>query len=70
VTPEQRHTGADHAILAERHALYLTARAHNPRRWSRATRDWTPVGTVVLNPERQTPVNVGSHPAHKDEDAA
>ncbi len=39
-------------LLAERHALYQAARERNPRRWSRQTRDWTPVGAVTLNPER------------------
>jgi transposase InsO family protein len=70
VTPEQRHTGADHAILAQRHALYLKARERTPRRWSGATRDWTPVGTVVLNPERETAVTAGLEASRKDENAA
>ena len=26
--------------------------AANPERWSRATRNWTPIGLVVLNPPR------------------
>jgi putative transposase len=50
VTPEQRHTGADAAILAHRRALYAQARAARPERWSGATRDWTPPGPVTLNP--------------------
>ncbi len=52
VTPAQRHAGQDRPMLAERHALYQTARDSNPRRWSGHTRDWTPVGAVTLNPER------------------
>jgi putative transposase len=52
VSPEQRHAGEDHAILAARHALYLQARERNPRRWSGNTRNWTPIGAVALNPER------------------
>ncbi len=52
VTPAQRHAGQDDRLLAERHALYQAARERNPRRWSRRTRDWTPVGAVTLNPER------------------
>jgi putative transposase len=61
VSPAQRHDGADHAILAARHALYLKARAQNPARWSGATRNWTPIGAVTLNPERDSVVtaNVG-----------
>ena len=51
VTPDERHSGADIAILARRHALYEQARRRKPERWSRNTRNWTPLGTVVLNPE-------------------
>lgn len=51
VTPEDRHSGRDVAILAERHVLYTAARARTPERWSGATRDWTPITTVRLNPE-------------------
>jgi hypothetical protein len=52
VTPAERHAGQDRALLARRHALYQQARARNPRRWSRQTRNWTPVAAVTLNPER------------------
>jgi putative transposase len=52
VTPAQRHAGQDRALLAARHELYQQARHSNPRRWSGQTRDWTPVATVTLNPER------------------
>ncbi|MEJ8852919.1 IS3 family transposase, partial [Variovorax rhizosphaerae] len=52
VSPAQRHDGEDQAILAARHELYTRARALNPARWSGTTRDWTPVGAVTLNPER------------------
>ena len=51
VTPDERHSGADVAILARRHALYLQARSRKPERWPRQTRNWTPLKTVVLNPE-------------------
>jgi putative transposase len=57
VTPAQRHAGEDHAILAARHELYVSARERNPRRWSRQTRNWTPVAAVTLNPERESVVN-------------
>jgi transposase InsO family protein len=50
VTPEQRHTGAHVAVLAQRQALYAQAKAAHPERWSGATRDWTPPGPVTLNP--------------------
>ena len=52
VSPAQRHTGEDHAILAARHELYLQARALKPARWSGKTRNWAPIGAVTLNPER------------------
>jgi transposase InsO family protein len=52
ITPAQRHAGQDHALLARRHALYQQARQRNPRRWSRQTRNWTPMAAVTLNPER------------------
>jgi transposase InsO family protein len=57
VSPAQRHAGHDHEILARRHVLYTQARESNPRRWARHTRNWTPVATVTLNPERESVVN-------------
>ena len=56
VTPAQRHALEDRAILAARHQTYLQARERHPARWSRGTRDWTPVGAVTLNPERDAVV--------------
>ena len=56
VTPAQRHTGEDQAILQARHTLYTNARAKNPTRWSANTRNWTPTGDVTLNPERDSVV--------------
>ena len=52
VSPAQRHVGDDEAILAARHALYTKARESNPARWSGKTRNWSPIGAVTLNPER------------------
>jgi putative transposase len=52
VTPEQRHCGNDKSILAARHAVYETAKANRPERWSGATRNWQPMGDVMLNPEK------------------
>ena len=53
VTPAQRHTGQDRALPAARHEVYRQAR---PGRWSSQTRNWTPVGAVTLNPERDAVV--------------
>ena len=60
VSPAQRHAGADHAILAAHHAVYLKARAKNPARWSRHTRNWTPIGAVTLNPEKDSVLGIVS----------
>jgi putative transposase len=54
VTPAQRHAGQDRPLLEARHAVYQGARERNPRRWSRQTRNWTPVTAVTLNPERDS----------------
>lgn len=63
VTPEQRHSGADVAILAQRQALYEQAKAARPERWSGATRDWSRPGAVTLNP-------AGANPTTRFEQAA
>ena len=52
VTPDARHRGEDRALLSTRHELYQAARARHPARWSGNTRNWDPVGSVWLNPER------------------
>jgi transposase InsO family protein len=63
VSPQQRHTGQDHAILGARHALYTEAKELNPARWARHTRDWNPIGAVTLNPERDAIIS--EHVAQK-----
>jgi transposase InsO family protein len=60
VTPAQRHAGQDGRMLAARHAVYQDARQRNPRRWSRQTRNWTPIGVVTLNPERDAVVRAAT----------
>jgi putative transposase len=50
VTPDERHAQIDAGILAKRHGLYRAACARTPRRWTRHTRNWTPIGAVALNP--------------------
>lgn len=52
VTPRERHAGHDHEILAKRAVVYATAKRQHPERWSGNTRDWNPVGSVWLNPEK------------------
>jgi len=60
VTPAQRHAGEDRPVLAARHALYRQARERHPRRWSGRTRDWSPIGAVTLNPERDSVIAAAS----------
>jgi putative transposase len=51
VTPNERHYGRERAVLARRRVVYARARAKHPERWSTGTRNWSPIGVVVLNPE-------------------
>lgn len=60
VTPAERHAGADHAILRARHDLYERAQRQTPARWSRRTRNWTPIAAVTLNPERDATILAAS----------
>ena len=50
VTPEERHAGLQDIILNNRQKVYNNARRRNPRRWSRETRNWSPIKVVHLNP--------------------
>lgn len=58
VTPAQRHRGEDKAILAKRTEVYEAAKKKHPERWSKETRDWSPIEVVTLNPENQVRVNL------------
>ena len=60
VSPQQRHVGEDMAILAARHDLYVKARQQHPARWSRHTRNWSHIGVVTLNPERDAVLNIAA----------
>jgi len=64
VTPNDRDAGRDEEILARRRKVYEEARRRHPERWSGATRDWTRVDVVLLNPDTHT-----NH-AEEDYDAA
>jgi len=50
VTPADRHYGPEREILEARDAVYEAAREQHPERWTGKTRNWTPVGSVRLNP--------------------
>jgi len=52
VTPESRHERRDVGILAKCATVYAAAKAATPRRWTGTTRNWPPIGDVVLNPIR------------------
>jgi len=54
VTPDQRHFGAETEILEHRHSVYEQARHRRPERWTRSTRNWSPVGIVRLGPFPQS----------------
>jgi putative transposase len=54
VTPDNRHFGRESKILQQRKHLYEKARCCNPKRWSQNTRNWDPVGQVVLNPQKES----------------
>lgn len=58
VTPVQRHAGDDAKVLAKRHAINQATREANPARWSGKTRNWAPIGTVSLNPERDQTITM------------
>lgn len=64
VTPDERHHGHERVVLTRRHELCLRARRANPERWSRSTRNWSPVGLVVLDPER-APDEAAASPARQ-----
>lgn len=52
VTPNERHTGKDKAILDHRRAVYQRAKEENPKRWSGHTRQWNAPYEVILNKTR------------------
>jgi putative transposase len=53
VTPQQRHSGEDKAMLVNRKNVYQQEKAKNPIRWSGEIRNWDPITEVHLNPEKR-----------------
>lgn len=53
VTPNDRHFGREGAILEARNRVYAAAHKRNPKRWTGPLRNWTPIGSVHLNPHRE-----------------
>ncbi len=52
VTPNQRHYGEADEICRIRQETYEKARQKNPRRWTRASRDWSQPQIVCVNHPR------------------
>jgi len=51
VTPQQKHSGEDIFLLAQRKQLYEASRSEKPGRWiQNKTRNWEPVRSETLNP--------------------
>ena len=55
ITPAQRHGGGQLAVLRGRKEVYEEARRNRPERWSGQTRNWEPIGEVILNPSNCSP---------------
>lgn len=70
VSPAQRHAGEDRNVLQARHVLYQQARAQNPRRWTRHTRNWNPIAAVTLNPKRDAVIKAATENLHNAKFAA
>lgn len=49
ITPAQRHSNEDQAIMNRRHRVYLKAKKKHPERWSGQTRNWELPSIVTLN---------------------
>lgn len=60
VTPEQRHRGLDHEILARRERVWAAAQARHPERWSGKLRDWERQATVYLNSPEESHAALGA----------
>jgi putative transposase len=52
ITPSARHTGQDKKLIAKRQAVYASAKARHPERWTGETRNWTLPEVVWLNPDK------------------
>jgi transposase InsO family protein len=64
VTPGERHAGVDTALLGKRVKVYEAAKARHPERWSGATRNWQPIGSIYLNPDQHLAENSNRKERH------
>lgn len=53
VTPHERHSGLDEAIIVNRKKVYLEAKERHPERWSGDIRNWDLSENVWLNPTQE-----------------
>lgn len=53
ITPSQKHSGSEKAILERRKEVYRQAKEKNPARWSGSMRNWEAIEVVVLNPSKR-----------------
>jgi len=61
VTPDERHRRVDPRLLAKRARVYEAARRARPERWTRETRNWTPVGAITFNRPRGPRKEASAH---------
>ena len=61
IAPADRHDGRSDEILAHRREVYEDAKSRNPERWSGATRNWKADDVVVLNPTKETRIEMKDH---------
>jgi len=54
VTPNDRHTGRDVFILADRKRVYEQAKERRPERWARGIRKWEAPAWVALGPVKES----------------
>ncbi|VDN46653.1 Integrase core domain protein (fragment) [Petrocella atlantisensis] len=53
ISPNERHTGQDKAILEARTKVYQEAKSKHPERWPGAIRNWSIEDEVWLNPVKK-----------------
>jgi putative transposase len=51
VIPKQKYSGEDvNILLSKRQRTYEQARSKHPKRWTRKSRNWSPIEAVHLDP--------------------
>ena len=70
VSPAQRHTGKDRAVLQVRYAFHRRTEAENPQRSAGHTRNGNPITVIALNPERDAVINAAAENFHNSKSTA